>query len=136
MNHLAVAISMLVLATAAIPGSALAADERATDKKPGSATERIKQKVLGDTPDREPDPVKAAQRALRNRGYDPGAVDGKLGAKTRTAVKEFQKAEGLEVTGRLDTETMSRLRREGKAGERKDRDTAGGRARLRQRWSG
>lgn len=71
--------------------------------------ERLKRKVLGDTPERESDPVKAAQRALRDRGYDPGPVDGSLGPKTRAAVKDFQAAEGLKGTGRLDADTMSRL---------------------------
>jgi peptidoglycan hydrolase-like protein with peptidoglycan-binding domain len=53
--------------------------------------------------------VKAAQQALKDKGHDPGPVDGVMGPKTRDAVKEFQKAQGIQETGRLDAETMSKL---------------------------
>jgi peptidoglycan hydrolase-like protein with peptidoglycan-binding domain len=53
--------------------------------------------------------VKAAQQALKDKGHDPGMIDGRMGPKTQAAVKEFQKAEGLKETGRLDAETMTKL---------------------------
>jgi peptidoglycan hydrolase-like protein with peptidoglycan-binding domain len=53
--------------------------------------------------------VKAAQQALKDKGHDPGAVDGMMGPKTRSALKEFQKKEGMKDTGRLDQETMTKL---------------------------
>jgi peptidoglycan hydrolase-like protein with peptidoglycan-binding domain len=125
MNHLALVTSTLLLAIVAVAGTALGTDDRPgdTEKKPG-AVERLKQKVLGDRPERESDPVKAAQRALRDRGYDPGPVDGNHGPKTRAAIKDFQAAEGLKVTGRLDADTLGRLRarRTNERAERTDRD--------------
>ncbi len=63
-----------------------------------------------------PEQVKAVQQALKDKGHDPGPVDGRLGPKTRTALKEFQKAEGLQETGRLDRETMAKLGVEGTSG--------------------
>jgi peptidoglycan hydrolase-like protein with peptidoglycan-binding domain len=53
--------------------------------------------------------VKAVQQALKDKGHDPGAIDGLMGPKTRTALKDFQKKEGMKDTGRLDRDTMSKL---------------------------
>jgi putative peptidoglycan binding protein len=55
------------------------------------------------------DHVKAAQQALKNRGFDPGDADGRFGPKTTAALREFQKQEGLTVSGRLDRETLAKL---------------------------
>jgi peptidoglycan hydrolase-like protein with peptidoglycan-binding domain len=61
--------------------------------------------------------VKAAQQALRDKGHDPGSTDGVMGPKTQAALKEFQKAQGLTATGRLDAETMAKLGVEGKTSQ-------------------
>jgi peptidoglycan hydrolase-like protein with peptidoglycan-binding domain len=53
--------------------------------------------------------VMAAQEALKQKGFDPGPADGMMGPKTRAALKEFQKSEQLDQTGRLDAETMAKL---------------------------
>jgi len=53
--------------------------------------------------------VKAVQQALKDKGMDPGNVDGKMGPKTQSALREYQKKEGLKESGRLDTETMAKL---------------------------
>jgi His-Xaa-Ser repeat protein HxsA len=53
--------------------------------------------------------VKAVQQALKDKGHDPGTVDGVMGPKTRGALKDFQKKEGIKDTGRLDQETMTKL---------------------------
>jgi peptidoglycan hydrolase-like protein with peptidoglycan-binding domain len=60
--------------------------------------------------------VKAVQQALKDKGHDPGEVDGKMGPKTQAAVRDFQSKEGLTASGRLDAETMSKLGVEAKAG--------------------
>jgi peptidoglycan hydrolase-like protein with peptidoglycan-binding domain len=102
-------VAMAVSVTAAVAQDETRRDGAAGDKAP-TLLERLKQKVIGDAPDRERNPVKAAQRALQERGYDPGPVDGRIGAKTQNAVKRFQKDQGLRATGRLDAETVDRLR--------------------------
>ena len=53
--------------------------------------------------------VMAAQQALKDKGHDPGTIDGRMGQNTRAAVHSFQKAEGLTDTGRLDRETRAKL---------------------------
>ena len=53
--------------------------------------------------------VREAQRALRDLGYPPGPVDGVVGRRTKAALAKYQRAERIQVTGRLDSETMVRL---------------------------
>jgi peptidoglycan hydrolase-like protein with peptidoglycan-binding domain len=53
--------------------------------------------------------VKAVQQALKDKGHDPGQIDGKMGPKTQAALRDFQSQEGLKASGRLDADTMSKL---------------------------
>ena len=53
--------------------------------------------------------VVAAQQALKDKGHDPGTIDGQMGPRTRAALADYQKAEGLKQTGRLDDETRAKL---------------------------
>ncbi|MFK7905568.1 MAG: peptidoglycan-binding protein [Chitinophagales bacterium] len=48
------------------------------------------------------------QQALRSRGYDPGPIDNVLGPRTKQALVQFQKDNGLPV-GNLNIETMRAL---------------------------
>ncbi len=50
------------------------------------------------------------QARLRNLGYDPGPVDGVLGARTRGAIASFQKNAGLDATGEADDATQKKLK--------------------------
>jgi len=49
------------------------------------------------------------QAALKNGGYDPGALDGKMGPRTKDAVRKFQKAHGLVVDGVVGRNTWEKL---------------------------
>jgi peptidoglycan hydrolase-like protein with peptidoglycan-binding domain len=53
--------------------------------------------------------VREAQRTLRELGYQPGPVDGVVGPRTKDALAKYQRSERIEVTRRLDSETMARL---------------------------
>lgn len=53
--------------------------------------------------------VKKIQEALKDKGNDPGEIDGKMGPKTREALKSFQTANKLPATGRIDNETAKQL---------------------------
>src|SRR5687767_1751624 len=53
--------------------------------------------------------VKIVQQALKDRGHDPGAVDGEIGPKTKAALRDYQQKEGLKATGTADADTLARL---------------------------
>ncbi|RVQ20381.1 glycoside hydrolase family protein [Sinorhizobium meliloti] len=68
-------------------------------------------------PPRKPDGVvKEAQEILTSKGFNPGAIDGWMGEKTREAIIAYQKAHPhLEADGILGPATLSQLRRDAKA---------------------
>jgi hypothetical protein len=53
--------------------------------------------------------VRDAQVALRDAGYEPGNIDGKMGPRTRAAIRQFQTSRGLPQTGTLDETTQQQL---------------------------
>jgi peptidoglycan hydrolase-like protein with peptidoglycan-binding domain len=50
------------------------------------------------------------QKILINLGYLSGKADGKIGKQSIGALKKFQKETGLPETGKIDPETIGRLR--------------------------
>lgn len=68
-------------------------------------------------PPRKPDAVvKEAQEILTSKGFNPGAIDGWMGEKTREAIVAYQKAHPhLVADGILGPATLSQLRRDAKA---------------------
>lgn len=72
-------------------------------------TEDLKKGMSGDD-------ILKIQTALKNLGFDLGkfgeeadGLDGKLGSATENAIKEFQKLNGLKVTGIIDDKTLAAL---------------------------
>lgn len=49
------------------------------------------------------------QKRLLELGYDPGPADGLMGAKTKDAIKSFQRDNSLEETGVVDEKTKEKL---------------------------
>ena len=47
-----------------------------------------------------------AQETLDHLGYPVGHIDGRLGPRTRTAIRNFQRDNGLNATGELTDETV------------------------------
>lgn len=56
-----------------------------------------------------PDTIKQVQQALSSQGYDAGPADGKIGSKTKSALKKFQKSQGMQASGKLDQQTLAAL---------------------------
>ena len=74
----------------------------------GSGTRMGQEERRGQT-DVQPGDVRQAQERLKEAGFNPGPVDGQLGAQTKEAIKEYQKAQGLPQTGQLDEPTRDLL---------------------------
>ena len=55
------------------------------------------------------DQVKQAQAILKQRSFYNGEQTGKLGADTRDALKKYQQAESLKVTGTLNKITLEKM---------------------------
>lgn len=52
---------------------------------------------------------KKIQTALKNAGYYTGAIDGKIGHKTRAAIKKFQTVNNLKADGVVGKKTTAAL---------------------------
>ena len=53
--------------------------------------------------------VSQAQKILNDRGFRTGGVDGRMGPQTQAALVNFQRAEKLQPTGKLDRQTLTAL---------------------------
>jgi hyperosmotically inducible periplasmic protein len=76
-------------------------------EKVSQKMERMKDSMTADTKGQAH--VRAAQEKLKDKGYDPGPIDGIWGPRTAAAVSDFQRKESLTVTSRLDPETLGKL---------------------------
>ncbi len=82
---------------------------KAEETKPQAATVvTTKKKVIGEVKSRPT--TKQVQIALANAGYNPGAIDGKMGRQTKEAIKAFQKAHNLVADGKVGKKTWDLLR--------------------------
>lgn len=59
-----------------------------------------------------------AQELLTELGYDPGPIDGLIGAKTRAAVRKAQEHFGVTPTGEISADLLEKLKHEGENGKR------------------
>ena len=51
------------------------------------------------------------QAALKNAGFYAGNIDGKIGPKSKKAIEDFQKANGLKVDGKIGPKTWEAMSR-------------------------
>jgi localization factor PodJL len=56
-----------------------------------------------------PDDITKVQRLLNNLGFNVGTPDGKIGSRTRTAIKSFQTRNGMIPTGIVDHALVTRI---------------------------
>lgn len=55
------------------------------------------------------DAMRDAQQKLKRMGFYQGSVDGQYGSQTAAAIRRYQLAENLQVTGELNAQTMASL---------------------------
>lgn len=53
--------------------------------------------------------IKNVQQALKDKGFDPGAVDGINGPSTKSALKQYQEQQHLNADGRVGPKTLDSL---------------------------
>jgi len=53
--------------------------------------------------------IREVQQTLAKKGFDPGPIDGILGAQTEQAIRKFQEYYGIKVSGRIDNQTLYAL---------------------------
>ena len=53
--------------------------------------------------------VRSLQEALRDKGFDPGPIDGVMGPQTRQALQSFQRSKNITTSGELNAETSQHL---------------------------
>ncbi len=89
----------------------------APKKKPSARAGRAAPRATQTTASRNATEVtRKAQRALNASGYEVGAADGQVGKATISAIKRYQTARRLPVTGKLDEATLAELGVKGSAG--------------------
>ncbi len=79
-------------------------DRAATDAKQDRAAPAAAASGRAEPTDVPAELVAGAQRSLASLGYDPGQADGVAGARTLSALRQFQTDNGLPVTGQVTEE--------------------------------
>jgi len=59
--------------------------------------------------DLAPDQIRQVQMVLIEKGFDIGEPDGQLGPRTRRALISFQRQQGFQASGQIDSRTMTAL---------------------------
>lgn len=84
-------------------GEALSNAEQGAQEK-----RAIKKKAIGEVKSRPT--AKHIQTALKNAGYNPGRIDGKMGKQTIDAIKAFQRANNISADGKVGKKTWGLLK--------------------------
>jgi murein L,D-transpeptidase YcbB/YkuD len=109
----------MTLRVAGRPATLLTTDTQqpSSAQAPSSSTDSQRRSSAGtQRPSTESQPSTAeTPKSPKDKGHDPGSIDGVMGPRTARALKDFQKAEGLQATGQLDSQTREKLGVEGSA---------------------
>ncbi|MBU2541602.1 MAG: peptidoglycan-binding protein [Candidatus Omnitrophica bacterium] len=95
----------IIVDMSTINASILAEELQEEEEK--DAPEQIQQEVESNLPGN----VEEIQKALKSAGFDVDKIDGKLGPKTKAAIRAFQKTHDLLVDGKVGRNTWKLLRK-------------------------
>lgn len=123
MRLLLLSVSILLLAACSFEREDDNADRVATDadRSANSTTENLADSMASndaedstvetslDIDDSQERPIMQAQVVLDRQGFGPGVIDGKMGMSTENALRGFQEANSLDITGEMDGETEKKL---------------------------
>jgi peptidoglycan hydrolase-like protein with peptidoglycan-binding domain len=99
---LTLTLSLSLLCVYSIAGSA---QDSSTTSKTATSSTRKRGPVFRANKEQ----VNKAQAILKTKGLYGGGTTGKLDDATRSGLKEYQKAEGLKVTGTLNKATLEKM---------------------------
>ena len=112
--RLASLLAPALLAACGFNGTDPDADEQAAAEKaapPAVQDPDFAEFTIEDANDSEARPQMQLQVVLDQQGFGPGVIDGGMGMSTRNALKGFQEANALSVTGELDAATRQAMGR-------------------------
>jgi peptidoglycan hydrolase-like protein with peptidoglycan-binding domain len=110
LKRITLAIAAMSLAAAAgAQGMSNPASTQSSDNPASSYSSQDRQGSSATSSNADNSQVRQAQQALKDKGYDVGAVDGQMGPHTQSALNQFQQAQGLPQSGDLDTQTLAAL---------------------------
>lgn len=100
--------------TSAAPGSESTSGPSGATMPGGSATTPTPTTAAPSTPGadvvaEDTETVRQAQIQLQSAGFSAGSANGIMDEQTRDAIRQFQQAKGLQVTGALDQDTQAAL---------------------------
>jgi lipoprotein-anchoring transpeptidase ErfK/SrfK len=112
-NHVAVVLGVAALALTSLTACRVQEEQQAEGNAPATETPdpmaSNDDPNVGAVPEDMPRPLMQAQVILDRIGFTPGVIDGEMGMSTVNALKGFQEARGLPVTGELDQATQQAL---------------------------
>jgi hypothetical protein len=106
MRKILMAVLMLLLA---LQMSVTAQNANSSSTTESSAQKTNASKKRGPVFRANKDQIKQAQAILKARNFYTGEQTGKLDDATRAGLKEYQKAEGIKVTGTLNKLTLEKM---------------------------
>jgi len=98
---------LLIATIAAVSVSGIAALPATAQQ--GLTAQAVANLNMAAVPDLDRAGVRSVQRALREKGFDPGAADGIAGPHTREAVSAFQTRYGMRANGAIDNQLLFAL---------------------------
>jgi peptidoglycan hydrolase-like protein with peptidoglycan-binding domain len=105
-SYLLSASALAAMSLGALPYTVAGPGERKVDgAQPRTSVDRRPDHLSA----RYREQMKLTQEALRDFGHTPGPSDGVMGFATASALRAFQRQDGLRVTGRVNRETLTAL---------------------------
>jgi peptidoglycan hydrolase-like protein with peptidoglycan-binding domain len=66
----------------------------------------VSQLNMSAVPKLDPEGIRKVQSLLRQKGFDPGPLDGIAGPLTKTAVRKFQEKFGMKASAEIDNQVL------------------------------